>query len=336
MTLNWKTAATLAAVLWVAAHPEPGLAQVAASATLRVEVANVVRYVDDATDVTTIATNPSVTTAIPIRNFRRAVLIGDIVAVNGQPAKGTIIENTRDMILRTTPTPGQGIADITRDAMLEWIYEILNVDGSPVGSLMVLGVGGGTPPPGATPLATQGNNAIVGGTGAFLGARGYLGGGAPPVVRTASMTEDPSNRINNGGGKAVFILQVIPLYRPEISTTAAGPAVVHSSDFSPVSAAKPAAAGEILSLFATGLGPTRASLDPGQPFPSSPLAVVSSPVEVTLNGKSAEVLGAVGYPGAVDGYQVNFQVPPNTPKGAVSIQLTAAWIAGAPVTIMVQ
>jgi len=150
------------------------------------------------------------------------------------------------------------------------------------------------------------------------------------------MTEDPANRINNGGGKAVFVLQVIPLYRPEILTTAAGPAVVHSGDFSPVSSAKPAAAGETLSLFATGLGPTRTSLDPGQPFPSSPLAVVNSPVEVTVNGKSAEVLGAVGYPGAVDGYQVNFQVPPGMPKGEASIQLTAAWIAGTPVTIMVQ
>jgi len=292
--------------------------------------------VEDTADVTKIATDPSATTAIPIRNFRKAVLIGDIVAVNGQPVKGTLIENTRDMILRTAPTPGQGIADITRDAMLEWVYEILNVDGSPVGSLMVLGVGGGTPPPGATLLATQGNNAIVGGTGAFLGARGYLGGGAPPVVRTASMTEDPANRIKNGGGKAVFVLQVIPLYRPEILTTAAGPAVVHSSDFSPVSAAKPAAAGEILSLFATGLGPTRTNLDPGQPFPSSPLALVNSPVEVTVNGKSAEVLGAVGYPGAVDGYQVNFRLPSDTATGSATIQLSAAWIAGSSVNIPTQ
>ena len=54
----------------------------------------------------------------------------------------------------------------------------------------------------------------------------------------------------------------------------------------------------------------------GQPFPSSPLASVNSPVEVTVNGKPAEVLSAVGYPGAVDGYQVNFRVPPDTAKGS--------------------
>ena len=66
------------------------------------------------------------------------------------------------------------------------------------------------------------------------------------------------------------------------------------------------------------------------------MAVVNSPVEVTVNGKAAEVIGAVGYPGAVDAYQVNFRVPPDTAKGPASIQLSAAWILGAPVSIPVQ
>jgi uncharacterized protein (TIGR03437 family) len=48
------------------------------------------------------------------------------------------------------------------------------------------------------------------------------------------------------------------------------------------------------------------------------------------------VLAAIGYPGAIDGYQVNFRVPPDTPKGAVSLQVTVAWIPGAPVSIAVQ
>ena len=112
--------------------------------------------------------------------------------------------------------------------------------------------------------------------------------------------------------------------------------MTHSSDFSLVSPSKPAAAGEILSLFATGLGPTRPSLDPGQPFPASPLAVVNSPIEVTVNGEDAEVLGAVGYPGAVGGYQVNFRLPPDTPKGSATILVSAAWIAGSSVSIPVQ
>jgi uncharacterized protein (TIGR03437 family) len=123
---------------------------------------------------------------------------------------------------------------------------------------------------------------------------------------------------------------------PQIVNTASGPAVTHSSDFSLITASKPAAAGEVLSLFATGLGPTAPAVDPGQPFPSSPAATVNSPIDVKVNGTSAEVLGAVGYPGSVDGYQVNFRVPPGTAKGVATLQVAAAWIAGATVSIVIQ
>jgi uncharacterized protein (TIGR03437 family) len=150
------------------------------------------------------------------------------------------------------------------------------------------------------------------------------------------MAEDPANRRTNGGGTIRFFLHVIPMAAPQIATTAGGPAVTHSGDFTLVTASKPAAAGEVLSLFATGLGPTSPGVDPGQPFPSSPAAAVNSPVDVTVNGKPAEVLGAVGYPGAVDGYQVNFRVPPDTGKGLAAIQVSAAWVAGTAVNITVQ
>ncbi|HWT79137.1 MAG TPA: hypothetical protein VN648_10085, partial [Candidatus Methylomirabilis sp.] len=91
-----------------------------------------------------------------------------------------------------------------------------------------------------------------------------------------------------------------------------------------------------LSLFASGLGPIRPAVDPGQPFPASPLAVVNSPVTVTVNGEPAEVLAAVGYAGAVDAYQVNFRVPPDTAKGTAVIQVNAAWIPGPSVNITVR
>ena len=150
------------------------------------------------------------------------------------------------------------------------------------------------------------------------------------------MTEDPANRRRNGGGTQRWVIHLIPLESPEIAMLPAGPAIAHSSDFSPVTSSKPAAAGEILSLFVTGLGPTVPAVDPGQPFPSSPMANVNSPIDVMVNGKAADVLGAVGYPGTVDGYQVNFRVPSGTPKGPASIQVSAAWITGTAVQIAVQ
>jgi uncharacterized protein (TIGR03437 family) len=66
------------------------------------------------------------------------------------------------------------------------------------------------------------------------------------------------------------------------------------------------------------------------------LAVINSPIDVTVNGKSAEVLGAVGYPGTDGIYQVNFRVPAGTGPGAAAIQVITAWIPGAPVSIQVK
>jgi uncharacterized protein (TIGR03437 family) len=218
----------------------------------------------------------------------------------------------------------------------------LKVDGTPVGTIMSFGLDAGLPPPGAPSysVATRGDYTINGGTGAYLGARGELVQrqqaleAVPP--RAASVAEDPANRRINGGGRILFFLHVIPMSAPQIINTPGGPAVTHATDFTLANGSKPAAAGEVLSLFATGLGPTVPGVDPGQPFPASPLAAVNSPLDVTVNGKSAEVLSAVGLPGAVDGYQVNFRVPPETAKGPAIVQVKSAWIASVSASIAVQ
>jgi len=56
----------------------------------------------------------------------------------------------------------------------------------------------------------------------------------------------------------------------------------------------------------------------------------------TVNGKPAEFLAAVGLPGAVDGYQVNFRMPPDIAKRTAIVQLSAAWITSAPVSVAIQ
>ena len=341
LRLPWKT--TLTMVLCVAACTRLGLAQIPPASILQIDVANNVLYLQDTSDVSKFATDPKATTVAGhgSNNFNLAVGIADIVAVNGQPVKGTHIRSAQNFFSSTAPAPGGAIADTVRVAQAMFTFEILKSDGTPIGTIVTNGYGGGPAPPGAPLTATGGNNfAITGGTGAFLGARGQMEVAAnPPGVanqRAASITEDPANRRLNGGGTQQYVLHLIPMSAPQILTTSSGLAVTHSSDFSLITASKPAAAGEVLSLFATGLGPTVPAVDPGQPFPSSPLAVVNSPVEVAVNGKAAEVLSAVGFPGSVDGFQVNFRMPPDTAKGPASIQVSAAWIAGPAVQIAVQ
>jgi uncharacterized protein (TIGR03437 family) len=335
-------------ILAAAACCRPAIAQ-ALPATLKVEVENAVEYQFDTADTSKFGTNPNITTGglsctDPILGGHLGhtiIALGDIVAVNGQSAKGTYLSQAMGVCLTPTPVPGEPVADTTWNTYRHETFQILQSDGTAVGTIMTSGFNAGSPAPPGLPSGTQ-NYAIVGGTGAFLGAAGQTGnamgglGAASIPIRLASIAEDPANRRKNGGGHVVFTLYVIPTFRPEVAVTANGPAVAHSSDFSPVNSAKPAAAGEILSLFATGLGPTGVALNPGQAFPSSPLAQVTSPVDVTVNGEDAQVMAAVGYPGSVGGYQVNFRLPADTEKGPAMIQVSAAWIAGAVVSIPVQ
>ena len=104
------------------------------------------------------------------------VAFGDIVAVNGQPAKGVYVGRPVAIRLTPTPSPGRAIADSTHASLRSHTFEILKSDGTPVGTMMSFGLDGGPPPPGAPsyPVATRGDYTIFGGTGAFLGARGEL------------------------------------------------------------------------------------------------------------------------------------------------------------------
>lgn len=129
---------------------------------------------------------------------------------------------------------------------------------------------------------------------------------------------------------------MIPLQTPEVVSTTAGPLIVHSSDYSPVTAASPARAGEILTLAASGLGPTRPGVEPGQPFTASPAQIVSSPIDVLVNGKRGEVLYAGGYPNTANNFQINFRVPGDVTPGLALVQLSAAWVVGGEVKIPVQ
>jgi uncharacterized protein (TIGR03437 family) len=305
--------------------------------SLQVDVNNFVLYNYDTFDTMQFGMNPN-QTSVMMKTYNYHISIGDIFAVGGTPAKGTLLCTHTMFVLSPTAAVSsmKAIADTSRSMVDDCSLEILTSAGIAVGTIFIHGLFGGAPPPGAPAALARSNMIVAGGTGTFLGARGQAGQTGPWTPRVASVTEDPANRRVNGGGTESIVLQLFPIFHPEIVITAGGPAVVHSSDFSLVSATKPAKAGEILSLFANGLGPTNPSVDFGQPFPAGTSRVVTSPIEVTVNGNSAEVLFAGGYPGAMDAYQVNFRVPPGTLSGTASLGLTAGFVAGSAVNIPVQ
>lgn len=311
-------------------------AQATTPVILRVDVENAVNYWTDVSDVSKLASDPRATTGVSRVAFETVSGIFDIVAVNGRPVKGTVAWTARNLNLTPTQSPGQSIADVGRNGLAQYYFEFLQPDGTSIGTIMTSSFNGGAPPPGLPVTSGAGSQAIVGGTGAFLGVRGQSTQGPSTVpVRQASMSEDPANRRTNGGGKTQFILQLILDRRPQVAVTANGPAIVHAKTNQLVTAANPANAGETLMLFATGLGPVKGG-EIGQPFPASPVPPVIAPVEVKVNGIAADVLYAGGYPGAVDGYQVNFTLPAGIASVTADLQVFAAWIPGDAVRLPVQ
>ena len=313
-------------------------AQTPPGAVLKIDLKDFVPFQVDVSDYAKLATDPGIVmTATGPHAFGSFSTIADVVAVNGRPAKGTFVDRAGWVRLNPNAQAGQAIADTTRSVLAEWHCEILQEDGTPVGSIAGVGLNGGTAPPGAPSGSAGGTFVVTGGTGAFLGMRGQgaFGSGSTVDVRRSAV-EDPVNRRLHGGAAMPLILYLIPLSQPEIVATAAGPAVVHASDNSLVTAAKPAKSGEILTLYATGLGPTRPGLEPGAVFTSNPIQVVNSPIDVTVASQSAEVLFAGGFPGSTNGYQVNFRLPSSVSAGTSSLIVSAAWIAGPDVKIAIQ
>jgi hypothetical protein len=178
---------------------------------LQVDVHNYVLYNYDTFDTSQFGTN-STATSVPMKTYNYHISVGDIVAVGGKRAKGTLLCTHTMFVLSPTAIVGsmKAIADTSRAMMDDCSLEILTDGGVPVGTIFIHGLFGGAPPPGAPGSSARSNLIITGGTGAFLGARGQAGQTGPWTPRLASVTEDPANRRVNGGGTESIVLQLFP------------------------------------------------------------------------------------------------------------------------------
>ena len=323
--------------LWLLTACAALSAQTPRVSVLEVQAENIVSYYDDSFDVSKWGTLPGPVARLDKNpTFKWRTTLGDVVSVNGQPTKGNFVVAARTLNATTELTPGRVLMDLALGCPTMQIHSFMLPDGTVIGTIAVIAVSTVGRPPGAPSNAIAGTGVVVGGSGAFLGVRGQAGLISSSGARNASITEDPAYRRLNGGGKMTWFFQIIPAETPEVLTVPTGPAIVHSTDFSLVTSDKPARAGEVLTLYATGLGPTRPGVDPGKPFPAAGLQVVNSPVQVVVNGTGVPALWAGGYPGAVNSYQVNFRLPGDTAPGLASLSLNVAWIAGPEVKIPVK
>ncbi len=123
-------------------------------------------------------------------------------------------------------------------------------------------------------------------------------------------------------GAASIVVRVDGTARDPISATVApaspGIFVVVHADGRPVSSENPAVGGEVLIVYANGLGAVAGNVLTGQASPGNPPATTTQAPGVTISGVPAQVEFSGLTPGLVGLYQVNVRAPTNLPTGGVT------------------
>jgi uncharacterized protein (TIGR03437 family) len=104
-----------------------------------------------------------------------------------------------------------------------------------------------------------------------------------------------------------------------------------------VEAGSPARPGEILVLYATGLGDPQETLPPGAPPPQGAVLSLKNELTARVAGRAATVLWAGLTPGFTGLEQVNLLLPADLPApGSAAVELMVFGEAGCPYAIPVQ
>ncbi len=198
--------------------------------------------------------------------------------------------------------------------------ELISIFGSNLGPA---GVQSFTPANNAAPTSLGGVQVLVNGFAAALTAvsAGQINAFVP------SLQPFPATLVVSFGG-----LSSPPLTIPTAIAafglftadgSGAGQGAILNQDGSYNSAANPAPAGSIVSLFGTGEGGFVPFTEPGSIVTSAPYPLFLLPPSVTIGGARAQVwyAGAAPYlPAGID--QINATIPPGTPSGPASIVIS--------------
>ena len=129
-----------------------------------------------------------------------------------------------------------------------------------------------------------------------------------------------------GGISDDYYLNVVPTAPGIFLSGTAGPLtgiplVIKASNQQLVTPSNPIHAGDDVTIYAAGLGPTSPIVEAGSPAPSAPPALVTIAIDVRLDGAPLAVSYAGMAPGQIGVYQINARAPDHPPAG-VEVPLT--------------
>jgi uncharacterized protein (TIGR03437 family) len=168
------------------------------------------------------------------------------------------------------------------------------------------------------PTTMSGSSVIIGGMEAplYYVSPGQIDAQIPFELQPA--TQYQVIVLTNGGLTTPQPIQ-LSAATPGLAASPDSTLIAQHSDGSLVSQTSPAMAGEYLVAYLAGLGDTTVPVASGTASPSSPLAVPSNTVVLTINGAQSPLYFAGLTPGLVGLYQMNFQVPAGLPAGNITI-----------------
>ena len=135
----------------------------------------------------------------------------------------------------------------------------------------------------------------------------------------------------SNGTSANFVVTVAPA-APAIFFDPVGGVVVRNSDFALVRPETPARAGDILVIYATGLGATTPAIPPGT-LASGPPFAMTAPVTITVGGQNAPVIYSLAAPGFAGLYQIAFRMPSGVSGGNAPLVIRVNNVASNTVNI---
>ncbi len=110
---------------------------------------------------------------------------------------------------------------------------------------------------------------------------------------------------------------------------------VLASNYTVIGPNNPALPGDVIILYATGLGPVTVNVPDGYPATTDPLAYTADPSQVFINGEQCTVYFSGLAPGFVGLYQINLRVPDDAPSGSLDIRIQTPYASSALATLPV-